>query len=1498
MAAVENILPAEQQRSASPASFHSDSAIQYIAKAVYSFQGENTDDLRFSRGDLIAVRDCRDPNWWTGSLINTNRIGRFPACLVRVAGQYDAPGEVGTLGAGKTMVEVLNNGGDSISRESTAQLSMVSNLSGDSGNNSMVRNPSLSELNLEEILLNLAHVEVEVEEYNRNQRERTYSRMGINTPTPPSIRPDSVNGTVPVQGLNIQDSGLSRQLPVQNGFDLNVSGSTQYSEDQSTLRSPMAETTGKRTSGSDSAPPRVPTPSMSRPLTSIPNRFTAVRTPTPVPAFLDKSRSPLHLRHQSPLGSSHLAAGGSNRHSLPRTSIVDGNTPQGRRFSSDDVQRPSVDIQDSNPSPTSRISVGSSYAPRNGSSPLTVRNNVTPSSTTSQSQTSEESSIGHLDAHSLVVPESDSLCSPARNVITPSQAPVGPSSLKQSTTGNTNGSTSPTLPQSQPSSEPSPSFSADNSEEFDPSMFSQEFYPNSSLHRGFMSPSPIPVNQEIDAMSVFSQNLDYRPTVLGDTFYRSSTRADNKPGNSGSGAEFRYTSSTPLPGGAMASRPLTSCTLREKRTDSTSEATQELPELPKSDKEEIIVTDGKRTGPASPKESMTGPSREPSVSQSVLEYQSSVYPPPPSSAMSMYSTNSGRQSRLKPLPPIPKCGTAVGGSTPTEPLGRPTSTSMDPSSDSTQDFYRPAHPDTTGHSCSPTVTDDPNIFDISRIEPASDFTFRESQFQVTFVPESQPPQPIHHDSFLYDSSASHESGSFGANKTENGRPLSQPVFPQSVFADSTTGSMAPSPQPSRPLSVALANPSWAPTLSDPSTTTQPAVSYSGFAGLGPDGQPLPTADSTLPPEFGVSQLPPSGPSPFPANAAFDRKFSLLPGYATPVGFSGKITPHGFDESTTLGMPDNSMPTGFDPYQQRPTPTNLNCFQIVGGSRPVVDLGDKALNLERYNFAKVDKYSRNVRYHSTNLTPDILSKKYLTRPFQTNLEKLRAIFIWIVVNISWDRSLAPVGTRGVNQSMGGNVDPESADVVLQRRRCRLDGFASLFRAMAAAIGVDAPLISGYVRGPLDAYEGNYLPESNQSWNVLRLDSGEYRFIDCGSASLAFFKSNLDFEGTDRSTIRIDDFYFLTHPSQLVYTHYPANMGHQFLQPPVPLSSFWQLPYIRSGYFRQRVKIQNFTGARVELHDDGVLMLILRLAEGSLAYAEVEIPDQQGRVISRFPGFTQCLNYKNKRLCKVMARVKGGDVYGILKVYVGTYEDAPVSSVTPTKLKSKSSNSGMAGVRMPPPLKHRPLPSRLGHRSGRRSSSSAGIPGSTVLESNGLNDSVVSRDSKCDSGSRASFSNHGFHPPPSTITGAAVATGPGGGPVRYISASPTSLITRHSFPLAFAINIHHLGKDNAPSFARLHLTPHEFYVKGPIQAELRFGQVTDFHVLALNPDRRHMKLQLVSPSQQRTKFVYQPHDQSYALKHGIKEHGDWEIVYHIEGERWLPIVTYQCTKPFAA
>ncbi|KAJ2688821.1 hypothetical protein H4R19_006542, partial [Coemansia spiralis] len=57
-------------------------------------------------------------------------------------------------------------------------------------------------------------------------------------------------------------------------------------------------------------------------------------------------------------------------------------------------------------------------------------------------------------------------------------------------------------------------------------------------------------------------------------------------------------------------------------------------------------------------------------------------------------------------------------------------------------------------------------------------------------------------------------------------------------------------------------------------------------------------------------------------------------------------------------------------------------------------------------------------------------------------------------------------------------------------------------------------------------------------------------------------------------------------------------------------------------------------------------------------------------------------------------------------------------------------------------------------------------------------------------------------------------------------------------------------------------------------------------------RLFHMQLRSPSGQQHKFVYQPSDQGYILRHTIKERGAWIIIFHSDSEGWLPIASYTC------
>lgn len=53
----------------------------YTVQAEYSFQGENNDELRFKKGDVITVTQREDGGWWEGTLNEVT--GWFPSNYVK-----------------------------------------------------------------------------------------------------------------------------------------------------------------------------------------------------------------------------------------------------------------------------------------------------------------------------------------------------------------------------------------------------------------------------------------------------------------------------------------------------------------------------------------------------------------------------------------------------------------------------------------------------------------------------------------------------------------------------------------------------------------------------------------------------------------------------------------------------------------------------------------------------------------------------------------------------------------------------------------------------------------------------------------------------------------------------------------------------------------------------------------------------------------------------------------------------------------------------------------------------------------------------------------------------------------------------------------------------------------------------------------------------------------------------------------------------------------------
>ncbi|RKP12219.1 hypothetical protein BJ684DRAFT_21227 [Piptocephalis cylindrospora] len=119
---------------------------------------------------------------------------------------------------------------------------------------------------------------------------------------------------------------------------------------------------------------------------------------------------------------------------------------------------------------------------------------------------------------------------------------------------------------------------------------------------------------------------------------------------------------------------------------------------------------------------------------------------------------------------------------------------------------------------------------------------------------------------------------------------------------------------------------------------------------------------------------------------------------------------------------------------------------------------------------------------------------------------------------------------------------------------------------------------------------------------------------------------------------------------------------------------------------------------------------------------------------------------------------------------------------------------------------------------------------------------------------------------------------------------------SLPLAMVLRIQHMGHRAPQAFATLHPTPQEFYIREPLDAELRLGQAHHFHVQSLL-DTRHHKLSMRAPSTKEHNFIYFPADGCYLLDLECRETGPWNLGKQ-QGQEVLDQVTAEAFHKVAA
>ncbi|KAF9396274.1 cytokinesis protein 3 [Mortierella sp. AD011] len=299
-----------------------------------------------------------------------------------------------------------------------------------------------------------------------------------------------------------------------------------------------------------------------------------------------------------------------------------------------------------------------------------------------------------------------------------------------------------------------------------------------------------------------------------------------------------------------------------------------------------------------------------------------------------------------------------------------------------------------------------------------------------------------------------------------------------------------------------------------------------------------------------------------------------------------------------------------------------------------------LEYEPSAFVQIDKVARNVNQRGPHITPQLLSQKYLTRPYSKSpISKLRVLFTWVSENIRLEGGptrdvsggrykLGPAGEymatltglasgcgsaagessslrsaalapppaefmAGAEEYAGGFLQdtPELAQDVLTSRTSKTgEGFANLFAEMALAAGIeDVGVVKGYVKGPMDVFSKD-IPPPNHAWNVVRID-GTYRFIDCCLASPSH---PAHYPNRPQAA---SSFYFLTSPTDLALSHSPVFLTYQYITPSIPPQIFLQLPFVRPAYFDFGLSLPDFKKlTRLDIKGDELIEVVVRIDGG--------------------------------------------------------------------------------------------------------------------------------------------------------------------------------------------------------------------------------------------------------------------------------------------------------------
>ncbi|WP_055443051.1 transglutaminase domain-containing protein [Lacinutrix himadriensis] len=197
---------------------------------------------------------------------------------------------------------------------------------------------------------------------------------------------------------------------------------------------------------------------------------------------------------------------------------------------------------------------------------------------------------------------------------------------------------------------------------------------------------------------------------------------------------------------------------------------------------------------------------------------------------------------------------------------------------------------------------------------------------------------------------------------------------------------------------------------------------------------------------------------------------------------------------------------------------------------------------------------------------------ISNDFKTDIEKARAIFTWIALNVKYNDDYNSIYINKTHNIYFSEYQKnrarqkKEADIikyVFNSKEANCYGYSILYKTLCNKLHIESQIIYGLTKSSINDI-GIDRVIKDHAWNSVKINN-KWELIDVTWS--AGYQDML----TKKFIKSFNDFYFLTSPKELINDHFPAKKQWQLIENTINLEEFFATPILYSAYFNSNLKI---------------------------------------------------------------------------------------------------------------------------------------------------------------------------------------------------------------------------------------------------------------------------------------------------------------------------------------